>query len=677
MNVYSHTTGFTRGEVEASLYDRFDVDFYRAASELVDNWFPDVAGAIERRPGFVPLGSSSPTLVRQRPDGIPEGVDCGEFVLRSFVFRQQVFLLLFRRVCTPGYQTVTLTTYRMDGETPVLQLEDEYLVYYSDASTDLAALLSPDLPPDSGDGSVPVEFSSNLAQNICLAQVGPAVFVASRLFPPYRIFVDSNNETQLERVQFFEELLGTVDINNGSGSWTGEDTLFQDQLADGDKFYFDGVEYTVTARSSQTAMTATPAYSGLSLSGERITIKTGVFDTDWPRLCTFHKGRLFLFSTPEKPVGMWASRSSDPFTVVPGSAYDDAPIEVELLTEGAEEFVWVRAAEQLFLGGGQAEYIVDALSDRGLTPTGFSFYRVSSNGGAPLQPFNTDASTVFVNRGRNRLTSVRFDEARAGYVGADLSLLAPHLLADGVRDFVYRPGTRNDRTARVFIHLDTKELRTCTLAEEENVIAWSRINTSNGYEVQAVATSPDDVFAVVKCPSGALVLAALDVDNTSPFVLDMEWDYEATAGVATLDPIHQGTTVAVLAGSQFLGFFETTETLDIGDDMFNNTLTVGIPFTSLLRMLPVVLAETQDGGTLNRKHRLVRVLLAVEEAYELSINEEPMFGTVATNVVSGFPKRAGTYERRFLGWGERPETEIAATSIYRAKIRSITREVSL
>jgi len=675
MSIYSHTTGFTRGEVEVGLFDRFDVDFFRAASERVDNWFPDVAGAISRRPGIVPLGDSSPTLVSQLPDFVVPGVDCGEFTLRSFVFRQQVFLLLFRRVCSPGYETVSLSAYRMDGEVPVLQFEDLMLVYYSDTSV---YIFTPeDEPPDSADGKVPPEFTANLAQNICTAQVGPAVFITSRLFPPYRVFVDGNNEVQIERVQFFEELLGSVSVNNGSTTWTGEGTLFQDQFANGDKFFFNGVEYTVAARASQTSMTTTTAYSGLTLAGERITRVTGDLDTDWPRLCTFHKGRLFLFSTPTKPVGMWASRSGDPFTIVPGSTYDDAPIAVELLTEGAEEFVWVRAAEQLFLGGGQAEYIVDALSDRGLTPTSFSFYRVSSNGGAPLQPFNTDASTVFVNRGRNRLTSVRFDEARAGYVGADLSLLAPHLLVDGVRDFVYRPGTRNDRTARVFVQLDTKEVRTCTLAEEENVIAWSRVTLSNGYEVQALGTSPDDLFALVKCPDGAYVLSILDVDNTSPFVLDMEWTYPATAGVVTLSDIHKNTTVVVLDGSRFVGFFETTDTLDIEDDTFTGDLTVGVPFSSTLRMLPVILADTKDGGTLNRKHRLVRVLLAVEEAYELSLNEEPLFGTVATNLISGFPLRSGTYERRILGWDERPKTEVSATSIYRAKIRSITREVSI
>jgi hypothetical protein len=134
--------------------------------------------------------------------------------------------------------------------------------------------------------------------------------------------------------------------------------------------------------------------------------------------------------------------------------------------------------------------------------------------------------------------------------------------------------------------------------------------------------------------------------------------------------------VAVLDGSRFVGFFDVTTTLDIDESDFDDELIVGIVYKSRLDMLPVVL-ELRNGQTLNRKHRLVRVLLSVDEAYELTVNNEPMFGTLATNTTTGFAKRVGTFERRFFGWHERPETRIEASSIYRAKLRSVTREVSV
>ena len=682
MTVFSHTTGFTRGEVESSLFDRFDVDFYRAASKRVENWFPDVTGSIERRPALKPLGETDPVIFPGRPDIVPGDVDCGEFHLRTFSFRGTTFLLLFRRICSDGWQSITISCYRFGANNALVeQFEDKFIVHYSNESTDLITALNnagTPLPPDSFDGNVPDEFFDNLARNICLAQVGPAVFVTSPLFPPYRVFVDSDNIANFEKVQFYEELIGDVEIGSGKKEWDGTDTLFEDQLSVGDSFFFRGDEYTVDNINSQIKLFSNETYNGVSVAGERISVKTDYFDTDWPRLCTFYKGRLMLFSSREKPVGMWASKSNDPFTMRPGSTYDDAPIEVELLTEGAESFRWVESGAKVLLGAEQAEYIVDSIADEPLTPNSFSFYRVANNGGTSLQPFSSNASTVFVNRGRTRVQAVTFNDARSGYVGNDISLLAPHLLVNRVKDIVYRPGTQNDRAPRIFVITDNLEVRSCTFAETQDVIAWNRITLADGYDIVAFATSPDDFFALVRCPADdTYALTVLDIDPDDFYLMDLAKTYTATNGVVSLSPIHHNTTVAVLDGSRFKGFFETTTELDIGDADFNGEIAVGITFSSKLDMLPVVIGNTNDGGTLNRVHRLLRVLVSVEEAYELSINGEPLFGTLAVNETTGFAERNGTFERRFLGWAERPDTRIEASSLYRAKLRSVSREVQV
>jgi len=683
MTVFSHTTGFTRGEVESSLFDRFDVDFYRAASKLIDNWFPDVTGALDRRPAFKATGKTAPFIVQPRPPEVPAGSDCGEFHMRTFAFRGTTFLLLFRRVCEDGYQTVTLSCYSYEDDNSLTtQFEDEYLVYYSNVSTDLATALTnagKNLPPDSFDGNVADEFLVNLALNVCIAQVGPAVFITSPLFPVYRVFVDTSNTANLELVQFFEELIGTVEVGSGKKEWDGLDTLFEDQLSPGDTFYFRGEPYTVDSINSQTKLFSVETYTGVGVAGERIQKESDYFDADWPRLCTFYKGRLMLFSSRLKPVGMWASKSNDPFTIIPGSTYDDAPIELELFTEGAESFRWVDSGAKVLLGGEQAEYIIDTIADAPLTPTSFSFYRVSNNGGTSLQPFSTNATTVFVNRGRTRVQGVAFNDTRAGFVGNDISLLAPHLLVNRVKDMVFRPGTQSDRAPRIFVITDELEVRTCTYAETENVIAWSRISFSEGYEPRAIATSPDDFFALIKCPlDETYVLTVLDIDSPEFYVMDLPQTYTLTNGVVTVSDIHKNSTVAVIDGSRFLGFFDTDTELDINNTDFNGEVVIGITYASRLDMLPVVVTGSGSrGGTLNRKQRLVRVLIGVEEAYELSVNDEPLFGTLAVNNVTGFAKRQGTYERRFFGWEEQPRTEITATGLYRAKLRSVSREVQV
>lgn len=689
---FSHTTGFTRGEVESSLFDRFDVDFYRAASKRVENWFPDVTGALERRPGFKPVGNTTQPfgdvsfLVPEYPEEIDPSVDCGQFFMRTFVFRGTTYLLIFRQVCELGWRTVTITCERLNGNDELSnEFEDIYLVHYSNDSQNLVDALNSagkDIPPDSFDGNTPDEFSDNLARNVCLAQVGPAVFITSPLFPPYRVFVSPDKSANVEKVQFFQELIGTVEIEAGKKKWKGEDTLFEDQLSVGDSFFFKGDEYTVDSITSQTEMTSNEKFTTetFSIAGERIVKKTDVFDTDWPRLCAFYKGRLTLFSTRTKPVGFFASQSNDPFVIIPGSVYDDAPIEVELLTEGAESFRWVSADARILLGGEQAEYIIDTLSDQPLTPTDFSFFRVANNGGASIQPFSSDASTVFVNRGGNRVQSVQFNDQRAGFVGQDLSLLAPHLFQNRINDLTFRPGTRNDRAPRIFALTEAQELRSCTFAEQEQVVAWNRMSLADGYEFRAIATSPDDMYALVRTPTNQFVLTVLDVRNDEFYQIDFELQYNVSGGVITdLNTIHQNSTVVVLDGSRFVGFFKTDDSgsLDLGDSEIDGQVIVGVTYASVLQMLPVVTDNRGRGESLNQKHRLLRVIVSVEEAYQLAVNDRQFFGTVAQNEETGFAKRQGSFEQRFLGWTERPETELSVTSLYRAKLRSVTREVQI
>lgn len=683
MTTFLHTTGFTRGEVESSVYDRFDVEFYAAASKRVENWFPDITGAIERRPAFTALGGDDPVILQRRPSVVPPEVECGRFFMRAFVFRRQTFLLLFRRVCSEGWQSVTLTCYLQNADRTVsLQFEDLFLVYYSGASTDLADALvadGQDLPPDSHDGSVPADFVRNLGETLCFAQVGPSVFVTSPLFPPYRVFIDDQGAAQAELVAWFEELVGTVEVELNKDKWEGTDTLFEEQLSVGAKFYYKGDEYEVQSIADQDEMRSTRNFdtAPVSVAGERIAKKTDYFDTDWPRLCSFYKGRLLLFSSRLKPVGMWASRPNDPFTIRPGSVYDDAPIELELLTQGAEEFLWVDSGEKILLGGGQSEYVIDTLSDVPLTPTSFSFYRVSNNGGASLQPFSSNASVVFSNRGRTRVQSVAFNDARAGYVAQDLSLLSPHLLDTRIQDLVFRPATRRDRAPRIFVLTDDQQLRSCTFSEQDNVVAWNRISFAEGVEVRAIATSSDEMYAILRTPSDEFVLTVLDVESDAFYLMDLSKKYTPVAGVVSLNAMHHGTTVAVLRGATFLGFYNTTSELDLGDPDIEDDVLVGITYASRIEMLPPVITAEERGASLNRTKRLVRVIVGVEEAYEMSVNDEPLFGSVAKNDVTGYPLREGSFERRFFGWSTRPETSISVTSLFRARIRSVSREIQV
>ncbi len=671
MTVFQHTTGFTRGEVDEALYDRFDVDFYRAANRFVENWFPDLTGAIQRRPGWQLAKHSVPSLWPTEPQSIIalETLPVIGSMTANFSFAGQDYVIvLYLYENSEGNETwLRILAFQVNDS-------DEFFVsirYSTDYYTVKIAdeVLTPERP---------------LSQLVDFASIGPSMFVSSQLFPVHRVFFDLGaGDVDIEPVQWEQELLGTVSVANRTTQWDGEDTLFDEQLSIGDTFFFNGESFTVDNVTNNTSLQTVESYNGLTVAGERITIDVDEpFGGENPRLVTFHKGRLHLFATESRPTTWWASKAQNPFVIVAGSVYDDSPIEYDLLTVDADGFVWVQTNDTIYLGGTRGEYAISSPPDTPLTPTRFSFRRVSTVGGAPVRPFTAEAAIGFFNRGRTQLLRIQFDDNVQGFVEQDLSILAPHLLRDRIKDMAFRPATRADRVPRVFVLDDENQLRACALQERENVAAWSRLTVPDTVTPVALTSSADQVFVLVTTQDGDTTefrLLRLEEDDSEYFVMDFQQQY-AYAETLGLDAIFADSTVVVVSENRgFLGFFDVNSDAEIDLSDFSGesieTVFVGFPFGSRLDLLPVVIDDGR-GGTLNRKHRIIRALLSVRGTYQLFVDGEPLFGSVGTQLGQEIPEQNGTFERRMLGWSERDEVRIEAAAVYRAKILSVTREVS-
>jgi len=165
-------------------------------------------------------------------------------------------------------------------------------------------------------------------------------------------------------------------------------------------------------------------------------------------------------------------------------------------------------------------------------------------------------------------------------------------------------------------------------------------------------------------------------------VVDFPREYDTSEGLdISLSSPHRYTTVAVLSENWgFLGYYDTDDRLDLTDEFSEEDdlgeITVGLPFQSRIDLLPVQIND-ERGGTLNRKKRLVRTMVSVKGAYQLFVNNEPLFGSTGRQYNAKLPRRDGVYERRMLGFDERAGVTLEAGSVYRARVLSITREVGL
>jgi len=183
----------------------------------------------------------------------------------------------------------------------------------------------------------------------------------------------------------------------------------------------------------------------------------------------------------------------------------------------------------------------------------------------------------------------------------------------------------------------------------------------------------------------------LERDNDTPFV--MEWTKKYSVSSGTLEDsepgagepptVYAGGTVAIVSPTKgFLGFYTidsgatSLDGLDLSSYLTDGDVFVGVPFGSRLVLLPVVIDDGQ-GSTLNRPHRMVRMIVHVWDTYQINIDGTPLFSATGTEFGQRLSPKNGSFEQRLLGWAERDAIEIRSASTYKAKILSVTREVSV
>ena len=162
------------------------------------------------------------------------------------------------------------------------------------------------------------------------------------------------------------------------------------------------------------------------------------------------------------------------------------------------------------MGTSGGEFAVTASgSSEPLTPTNAQIKRQASYGSADVQPVSVGNVTLFVQRARRKLRELVYDYNSDSYLAPDLTLLAEHITASGIKEISYMQEPDNI----VWCVLNNGKLVGMTYRREEQVVAWHEhliggastvSGTSYAYGfVESVATIPgaideDSVYLVVQ-----------------------------------------------------------------------------------------------------------------------------------------------------------------------------------
>jgi hypothetical protein len=215
----------------------------------------------------------------------------------------------------------------------------------------------------------------------------------------------------------------------------------------------------------------------------------------YPSALGLHEARLWFGGSKYQPQTLWASVSND-FENFRRSTLDDGSLAVTLAAESSNSIRWLSSATALLIGTGGEEWALRSGTDGPLTPTSARAERQSGYSSMALGAKMVHEVTIFVQRDARRVRQLSYTNAQQSYTAGDLTVLAPHVTAGGIRQMAFQQAP----TAILWAVTNDGRLAGMTFEREQNVFGWHVHDTDGEIETVAVlhGTPADEVWCGVK-----------------------------------------------------------------------------------------------------------------------------------------------------------------------------------
>ncbi len=191
----------------------------------------------------------------------------------------------------------------------------------------------------------------------------------------------------------------------------------------------------------------------------------------YPRFAAFYQGRLWLGGTRGLPTTLFASSTND-YQHFGLSSADDAALQFTLASADQSRICWLCPARTLLVGSAEGEWTLAAPDGGAITANNAAFVRQSAVGSENAPACSMENTVFFVQRGGKRLREISYKLEADGYTSTDVSLLAEHLFAPGVKEWVVQRGTG----AQLWVLMQDGSTAVLTTNVEQQVTAWQRVS---------------------------------------------------------------------------------------------------------------------------------------------------------------------------------------------------------
>jgi len=372
------------------------------------------------------------------------------------------------------------------------------------------------------------------------------------------------------------------------------------------------LEFDSTAATTEWAIEAWAEYAG------------------YPRAVCFHEQRLWFGGTELQPNTIWASATND-FENFRRGAFDSDSLAFTLAAQEGSAIQSLVSHDALVIFTQSEEWTAATSEQTAITPSNIFVRRQSRFGSTHKQAFVAANNLLFLQRGARKLRQFVYGGGGGEGQATDLSLLAEHVTASGIRQMAFQ----QQPDPIVWCVRNDGVLLSLTYEPDQNVIAWARHTSGSGlFESVAVIYGDegdsDQVWFVVN-RGGARTFERFDPDHfrkldegdSSRLVYVDSAVMGEGDGITTLSGLDHldGETVAILAG----GAVEPSQVVASGEidiEGAADVIIAGLPYTSTLQPSKIEL-ELPDGTAQGRRFLCKKATLNLWKSQGLQYAANP------------------------------------------------------
>jgi len=441
---------------------------------------------------------------------------------------------------------------------------------------------------------------------------------------PARVVASNSDKNYL--VQDIEDIFGgalfrvlLLDLNSGDIGVAADRLAFT---------VFSSVKYGHGVITSYTSPTAVAFLIEKGI--ESTTATTEWFEdafnpkNGYPKTCTFHQKRLFFGGSVQRPQTIWASRTREVFNFRTGTLAEDG-MSFETEATEYESVLWLVSHLALLVGTTSGIWAITSPDGMSLTPENNAISRQVRHGvqeGVPGVPLQNNV-LFLQTKGRKIHELTGGSVEYGGYTDVDLTQLASHITRGGVDQL-----TNGEIPDSTLYAVTAGELAVLTYERAQDVVGWTRWLTAG--DVESVATCPgggedDDIYLVVRRGTRRFVerlapdMLRREEQSDMPALVFLDSSLTRTTAnpeaiIFGLEHL-EGLTVEAFADGESQGMFDV---LDGKITLIRaaRTVTVGLPYTSLVRTMPL------DQGTVGRKSSLSNATLRLRNSLGGEVSQD-------------------------------------------------------